>query len=359
MPIAGKKKEGRGWRLVAIVLMVIIGLITVVELSSMFSGALGKTPVVHNTGPKLFEVVMEDNDSSDKVLVIHVQGVIQSGPAENTGFPLPKMISEQLKHAAADSHIKAVVLRVDSPGGEVLASDEIARSIEKFQKDSSKPVVAAMGSLAASGGYYVSAPCRWIIADELTITGSIGVIMHGYNYRGLMNKVGVQPEVFKSGKFKDMLSGDKDLTNMTPAEKDLYAQERKMVQDLIDETYGKFKSVVQRGREAANRANGTQGKKLDKQWADLADGRILSGKQALEHGFVDELGTFEDALKRARTLAGIESADVIEYQVPFDFMNVLRLFGKTSVPAIKVELGLDTPKIKSGRMYFLSPVLPW
>src|SRR2546428_583630 len=131
----------------------------------------------------------------------------------------PPLISDQLRLAGEDDSAKAVVLRVDSPGGEVLASDEIYRAIADFEKDYKKPVVASMGGLAASGGYYVSAPCRWIVANELTITGSIGVIMHSYNYRGLLNKVGVRPEVFKSGKFKDMLSGEKD-------EEDIPAEER-------------------------------------------------------------------------------------------------------------------------------------
>src|SRR5436190_15614835 len=102
-----------------------------------------------------------------------------------------------------------------------------------------------MGNLAASGGYYVSAPCQWIVANELTITGSIGVIMHSWNYRGLMDKVGLKPETYKSGKFKDMLSGERNPTDITPEERD-------MVQSLIDETYSKFKGVVAKGRADAH-----------------------------------------------------------------------------------------------------------
>ena len=106
-----------------------------------------------------------------------------------------------------------------------------------------------MGSLAASGGYYVSAPCRWIVANDLTITGSIGVIMSTWNYRGLMDKVGLRPETFKSGKYKDMLSGSREPDTITP-------EEREMVQALIDETYGKFKSaVVAEGRKRAHDQN--------------------------------------------------------------------------------------------------------
>ena len=158
--------------------------------------------------------------------------------------------------------MKAVLLKVNSPGGEVLASDDIYNAIRQFQNEHNKPVVASMGSLAASGGYYVSAPCRWIVANELTITGSIGVIMHGYNYRGLMNKVGLQPQVFKSGRFKDMLSGEKDLEKMTPQERADVDEETRMVQTMINQTFDKFKKSCGRrtqGGQPAQREQRGQG----------------------------------------------------------------------------------------------------
>src|SRR6185295_3608548 len=159
------------------------------------------------------------------------------------------------KLAGKDDRVKAVLLKVNSPGGEVLASDDIYNAIRNFQIEHNKPVIASMGSLAASGGYYVSAPCRWIVANELTITGSIGVIMHTYNYRGLMNKVGLRPLVFKSGRFKDMLSGEKDLEKLTPQEKEDQVVEEKMIKDLINQTFEKFKSVVADGRQQSNKQN--------------------------------------------------------------------------------------------------------
>jgi protease-4 len=163
--------------------------------------------------------------------------------------------------------VKAVVLRVDSPGGEVLASDEIYRIFNDFQRESKKPIVASMGNLAASGGYYISAPCRWIVANELTITGSIGVIMHTYNYRGLMDKVGLKPMVYKSGKFKDMLSGERSPDEAHP-------EEDEMMRDMIQETYGRFKEVVAEGRKHAHQLNNEKGNALTNNWADYADGRI-------------------------------------------------------------------------------------
>jgi protease IV len=239
---------------------------------------------------------------------------------------------------------------VDSPGGEVLASDEISQAIKHFQETSGKPVVASFGGLAASGGYYVSAPCRYIVAHELTITGSIGVIMHSWNYRGLMNKVGVRPEVFKSGRFKDMLSGERD-------EAAVPVEERAMIQTLIDQTYTRFKRVVSEGRREAEVKNQGDGRALVRDWEAYADGRILSGRQAYDCGFVDELGDFEAAVKRAKKLAGVAEAQLIRYEQPFDLSSLFRIFGKTEAPALKIDWGADLPKIQTGRLYFLSSTL--
>ncbi len=135
--------------------------------------------------------------------VITVDGIISGHQADQSGNSMVEVIKAELDKAKKDYRVKAVILRVDSPGGEVMASDEISRAIKKFENgDHGKPVICSMGSLAASGGYYISSPCRWIVADQLTITGSIGVIMETVNYRGLMDKIGVEPYVFKSGKYK-------------------------------------------------------------------------------------------------------------------------------------------------------------
>ena len=307
---------------------------------------------------RLQEVTIERNRGSDKIAVIPIQGIISSG-FDGTGPSMVQLVEDQLKLAGKDDRVKAVLLKVNSPGGEVLASDDIYNAILKFQNEHNKPVIASMGSLAASGGYYVSAPCRWIVANELTITGSIGVIMHGYNYRGLMNKVGLRPMVFKSGRFKDMLSGEKDLDKLTPAEKADFEEEEAMVTKMINETFERFKTVVAEGRKFSNNRNqlnkdGSTGRPLSAKWAALADGRILSGKEALEHGFVDELGNWRTAVKRAQTLAGIDKADLVTYQMPFSLGNLLGLLGKSETKSIKVDLGFDMPKLSAG-LYYLSP----
>jgi protease-4 len=194
----------------------------------------------------------------------------------------------------------------------------------------------------------VSAPCRWIVANDLTITGSIGVIMSTWNYRGLMDKVGVRPETFKSGKYKDMLSGTREPDSITQEERD-------MVQALISETYGKFTNVVSTGRLWARDKNKDKGRPLNESWPDYADGRILSGTEAFKLGFVDELGTFDDAVKRAKNIAGINNANLVEYQQRFDLSDFFRLFGQTESKAVKLDLGLEAPKIQAGHLYFLSP----
>jgi protease-4 len=304
---------------------------------------------VHAVGPRLEEVTTEDNDTSSKIAVVEVDGIITGRVMDQGGYSIVDIIKAQLKRAEEDDKVKAVILKVDSPGGEVLASDEISRAISEFQtKLRGKPVVCSMGSLAASGGYYVSVPCRWIVANELTITGSIGVIMSAWNYRGLMDKVGVRPQTFKSGKYKDMLSGSREPDSITQEERD-------MVQALINETYGRFTNVVATGREWARERNKDKGRSLIGGWVDYADGRILSGKEAFERGFVDELGTFDDAVKRAKSIAGIRNANLIEYQQRYDISDLFRLFGQAESKAVKVDLGVEVPKLQAGRLYFLSP----
>ena len=343
-------RRGKGWLLVAIVLAVLLVISLFGNLRQVVRGIATGTKTGRQTHTHLEEAIYENNHSKNKIALLDVNGIISSEAWDRSGNNLVDLISDELRLAGEDDSVKAVVLRVDSPGGEVLASDDIYRAIADFQKENKKPVVASMAGLAASGGYYVSAPCRWIVANELTITGSIGVIMHSYNYRSLMNKVGVRPEVFKSGKFKDMLSGEKD-------EEEILPEEKQMVQALIDETFGRFKEIVAEGRKNARDQNGDKGRKLAANWEDFADGRVLSGKQAYELGFVDQLGNFDKAVERARELAGIDDANLVQYERPFDLGNLFRLFGQTESHSVKIDLGMQLPRLQAGRLYFLSPMV--
>jgi protease IV len=334
------------WKVIALVLLVLL----VVSLFSNLSSLLtGKGPIAHRTaGPPLEEVVLEYNHSPNKVVVISVEGIIGD---MGEGYSMVEYIRDQFERAEKRKDVKAVLLRINSPGGEVLASDQIYDIINEFEKNTKKPVIAAMSSVAASGGYYVAAPCRWIVADEMTITGSIGVIMSTFNVRGLLDKVGVQPQVYKSGRYKDMLS-------MTRRETEIPPEERKIIQDLIDETFEKFKKVVAEGRQQANKLNKGKdeaGKTLVSDWEQYADGRIFSGEQAFKYGFVDELGNWETAKDRVLKLAEIDHANFIEYRQQFSLANLFQIFGKAEKNTVKIDLGFTAPQVKPGYLYFLSP----
>jgi protease-4 len=354
----------------AIVLLALLGLSLLVNFSQLIASAVHVSrggPMVSRTrevGPRLDEAVLEDNDARSKIAIVEVNGIITSTALDQEGTSMVDIIKAQLDRAQNDAQVKAVILKVDSPGGEVLASDEISDAIKNFQngkmsngedatgRHQGKPVIVSMGNLAASGGYYISAPCRWIVANKMTLTGSIGVIMHGWNYRGLIDKIGIAPETYKSGKFKDMLSGSR-ATNEIPAE------EHAMVQKLIDEVYGDFKDVVAEGRKAAHKAS-PDGQALAEDWANYADGRVLSGVEARRLGFVDEVGDFRTAVKRAKTITGITTdVNLIRYEQRYDISDIFRMFGesKTDAHTVKVDLGFDAPKLQAGEMYFLSPVL--
>ena len=348
-PPVPKPKAGGGWKVFAIILLLFFLVSFMYNISSFFSAILGGADgaSLHGSGPRLTEVVREDNDAEAKIALIDVSGIIMGGVADSAGFDMVDIIREQLKRAGRDDQVKAVILKVDSPGGEVLASDEIYRALLDFQTTTSKPVIASMGGVAASGGYYVSAPCQWIVANELTITGSIGVIMSSLNYRGLMEKVGLKPQVYKSGKFKDMMSGTRD-PNEVPAE------ERAMIQKLIDETYGRFKEVVAEGRSGSAKRNAGKGRTLADNWAEFADGRVMSGREAFQHGFVDELGNFRVAVERAKNIAKLKEANLVIYQQHFDLADFFKMFGKSEA-RVKIDLGVEIPKLPAGRLYLLSP----
>lgn len=356
-PPPSKPHKSRGWMIVAIILFVLLGFSWFVFIAHSVSHIFNVTNnldrgfrpnAVRDAGPRLDEMLLKDNDSRNKIAVVTVDGIITSHTTDQSGNNMVDVIRAQLDRAKDDDRVKAVILKVDSPGGEVMASDQINKLISKFENASDgKPVICSMGSLAASGGYYISAPCRWIEADDLTLTASIGVIMEGINYRGLMDKIGVQPNVYKSGKFKDMLSGMRETNEIPP-------EEHAMVQKLIDETYDKFKGIVRDGRNAAHQKNGSEGKALSSDWEDYADGRVVSGAQALQLGLVDGLGDFDDAVDRAEKIAHINNANLIEYRERYDIGDFLSMFGQSSKSHdIKLDLGVDIPKLQAGALYFL------
>ncbi len=350
-------RRGRGWMIFALLVTVLlIGSLFVNVVQSVGSAvSLAGAGGGHGQLSHLHETVIEDNDAKEKIVVMDIGGVISGQPINYEGLTMADYVKDQLEKAADDEHVKAIVLRMDSPGGEVLASDDIYKALRTFQLSNDIPVVTVMGSLAASGGYYISAGSRWIVANPLTMTGSIGVIMHGYNYRGLMDKVGVRPDVVKSGKLKDMFSGEKRPEEELPEEKAILA-------DMIGETFQRFKEVIREGRGWAAKENGNEQiagyRELAANWEDFADGRIMSGTTALNLGLVDQLGDFDTAVEQAKILAGIESANLVSYALPPTFGDLFGFLGQAKAQTLKVEIGgmnLSSP-LRPGRLYYLSPL---
>jgi protease-4 len=238
--------------------------------------------------------------TGDAVAIIEVNGQIVGGDGDGGAFGSVGLASSggivrAINAAAKDPSVKAILLSVDSPGGSVLASDEIYNALKK----SGKPVVAYMNSLAASGGYYVSMAAKHVMAHPDTLTGSIGVISEFTNYEGLYDKLGVKSRIIKSAENKDFGSPTVPFTDA----------DQKLWQAVIDETYDSFVTIV-----ADNRGM------TKEQVKTLADGRIYTGRQALAVKLVDELGYFDDGVKKAAGLGGISGEPrVVRFrrQAPF------------------------------------------
>jgi protease-4 len=303
-------------------------LLAVTALSRLGAGQQFAEPA-----PSFREVLVQRGarGSGDKIAVITMRGLISSSLPGNVGDTMVEDMRLALQQARDDDHVRAIVLEIDSPGGEVTASDVIYNWVVKTR--AKKPVVVYMDSLAASGGYYVACGGRYLMANETTITGSIGVIIQTLNYEQLFNKVGLSAVVFKSGKFKDMLSGTRPVT----------PEEREYIQGFVMKTYDKFLGIVARERNLP--ADGLRN--------SVADGRILSGKDALDNKLIDGVGQIEDAFTKAKELGHAPGATIVKYGPPFSFGRFFRAFGSADN---KIELTLPKqlmPQLETGRAYFL------
>ena len=241
-----------------------------------------------------------------KILLMDVSGFLSDetpSGALTIGTPPPRVpllvrVREELTKARRDPKVRAVVLRINSPGGTVTASDIIFRELQEFKRAAGVPVIASMLDVAASGGYYIALAADTIVAHPTTVTGSIGVIMISLNAEGLMQKVGLATATIKSGERKDMGSPFRQLT----------PDERAIFQSVIDDLYRQFvaKVVERRNIPAATAAT-------------LADGRIYTAEQALGHKLVDRIGYMPDALAAARQAARVDTARVIVYKRPREY----------------------------------------
>ncbi len=240
---------------------------------------------------------------TQRVVVIKIDGVIGLDDSGFLGGSTHEDLLSQIRQAAKDPLVRAVVLRVESPGGGVVSSNEIYSALQEV-KAAEKFLVVSMGSVAASGGYYVAAPADTIYANPDTITGSLGVIISSVNYEETFDKLGLRQVVYKSGKYKDILSPARDATQ----------EEEQILQTFVDESYQGFVDVIVEGRDLPRETV-----------LELADGRIYSGRQAQELGLVDELGNQKEAIEAAKTLAGLpEGALVVRYRYSNSLQSLLR-----------------------------------
>jgi len=245
-----------------VVIFIVGSILLIVLLIALSTGAslfLGEAPMV----------------ASDKVAVIKIEGVILDS----------EDVVKQLKKYSENDAVKAIVLRIDSPGGAVVPSQEIYEEVYKVRQNNKQKIVTSMGSVAASGGYYIAAASDKIVANPGTLTGSIGVIMEFATAEELMNKIGVKSEVIKSGAKKDV---GNPMRAMTP-------EERLYLQGVIDDTHTQFVEAVAKGRNM----------KKEAVW-QIADGGVFTGRQAKALGLVDEMGDLQDAIKLAGKLGNIE-----------------------------------------------------
>ena len=229
-----------------------------------------------------------------KIALVKIEGIILDS----------REIIEELKEYNSNESVKAILLRIDSPGGAVAPSQEIYEEVKKIRDEGKKKIVTSMGSVAASGGYYIASVSDKIVANPGSITGSIGVIMELANVSGLMKKVGVESVIIKSGKYKDIGSVFRTMTK----------EERDLLQGLMDDVHDQFIEAVAVGRDIEK-----------EQLIPIADGRVFTGRQAKELGLVDEIGNMQDAIRLAADMVGIVGEpSILEKKKRFSFTDIIR-----------------------------------
>jgi protease-4 len=285
------------------------------------------------------EVVLIRSAAKEKILVIDVEGTISSLTGTSALAREGDLLSQvyfRLERASFDPLVRAIILRLETPGGEVTASDILYHEIVKFKEKTRRPVVGLMMSVAASGGYYIASACDTIIAHPSTITGSIGVISIFPSVESLFDKIGVRMNIIKSGRMKDEGSPFRSMTE----------DEKKSFQAIIDEYYQDFLDVILKGRKNAL---------SPEELRLIADGRVYTARQALNLKLIDDIGYFDSALKKALSMAGLGEAKVVAYTYyPKTKTNIYAAgLKQTKV----LETGLETwlPTLKSGFYYLWLP----
>lgn len=337
-----KKNDSKRWIAVGVSLALLI-------ISSLSSSISNMTNISKETSEKGFsstlselldpethrENIISGSNPSERILVLNVNGLISdsgASPYSSGSSYNHQDILKQLDNISKDSTIKGIILRVDSPGGTTFASAQLRDKIVEVKEATKIPIYTSMGSLAASGGYYISAPTDKIYASEETMTGSIGVIMNSVNITGLYEKLGIKDNTIKSGAHKDMLSPSKPVNE----------EDNAIVQNLITGSYNRFVKVVSEGR-----------KMPEDRVRQLADGRIYDGAQALEVQLVDKIGYFQDVVKDMANDLNLSDPQVFDRsytRIP----NIFNMFGFKSKKNNSLD---DLTRVLEAYQYPSSPTL--
>ena len=293
--------------------------------------------------------LLKQNLQGDRIAVINIRGIMldnNQGGFSSSQVAAANSIIKEIKYIKEDPTVKAVVLRIDSPGGAVSSANMIYHYLMQLKATRKIPVVSCFGSVAASGGYYVAMASDYIVANKMTITGSIGVIMNTYKYYELLDKIGVKAVAYTSGKMKDMLSGTRP-TN---------PEEAAIVENIVRTIYLDFVDIVNLGRPKLSL--------MQIKDTDLADGRVFLGSQAIRNGLIDKLGFFNDAVQKAAEMANLQEGNYSVYELQERF-SLAKIFGAAEAAAektnnVNVNIGGNATPVLSmepGKPYLLPTYL--
>ena len=331
-------KRSKGWKILAILmlLLLVVSVFVNVILFVLFAAAVG------GSGGGAKEHVAEEtiiSGSSDKIAILPVEGAVDDSMVERVHW-----FCDRIKD---DTHIKAVVIEVNSPGGGITASDEIHHLFTDLRTNHNKKLVVSMGALAASGGYYVSMPAEKLYAERTTLTGSIGVIWPAFEVADLMTKIGVTPEIIKSSQASEFKDAGSPFRKFD--EKD-----RAYIRELVNHAHGQFQQVVEEGRK------GRLTESIDK----IAIGKIWSAEEAKAKGLIDDICYLDEVITRTAHDAGLTNPTVIRLKKRSGFFEALN--GASPMSPGKVEVKVDAESIRSslqeatgGRLEYRYMVLVW
>lgn len=311
------------------------------------------TPVANTSSLQEHKLRGGKGWSPPKVAIVEVEGMLSN--ARQGGFLQASenkvsLFAQEMARAAADKDVKAVVLRVNSPGGTVTASDTMYQIVKDFRAKTGKPVVASTQEVAASGAYYISLAADRIVAHPTSVVGSVGVIFSAMEFEGTLSKLGINAYAVKSGSLKDMGSPFKAVG----------PEERALMQEMVDEYFLRFEQLVRQSRPITEPPAGGIDAYRKPEYAGVFSGRVYSGEQAVKVGLADQTGGLEDAIKLAKQLGKARGAEVIMYKRPYGYTGSIYASGSTPAPKADV-MRLEVPGLRdwlpTGFYYLWQPGL--